>query len=395
MTETDSVLDFDKICRTCLLEADDMKPLYEECVSDVCLVEMLMSCTFVEFAINDGLPSQICRKCLGEITRAYKFAETCDRVDKILRKCLKLIGKQYDDMRYNRKRHTPLTIITEDETSKHCESITDKSNIQRPGYINKAVVSEETVIDEPELQENSVIVKYETILTDDIEKTDVNSESEPSDIRNLPRSDGSCEFDSASVSVGKVRCNKLKSGPPFQCKKCYASFPLYHMLREHFRKAQHAKKEYANRVCPVCSKSVSYSHYNHHLRTHTSEKPYCCEFCGKRFVISNDRTTDTSGKNSDGSTRPARAQTEPVKCEICNQFYKTPGALKTHLVTHGDKKFVCSDCGRGFISNLTVHLRTHTGETPYICPVCQKGFYDSSSMKKHCRGHGQPSEQSI
>lgn len=24
-----------------------------------------------------------------------------------------------------------------------------------------------------------------------------------------------------------------------------------------------------------------------------------------------------------------------------------------------------------------------------MCPVCGKGFYDSSSMKKHRRGHGE------
>ena len=30
-----------------------------------------------------------------------------------------------------------------------------------------------------------------------------------------------------------------------------------------------------------------------------------------------------------------------------------------------------------------VHVRFHTGETPFKCPVCNKGFRDSKKMKVH------------
>lgn len=39
--------DFVKVCRTCLSEKE-LLPLFETCSNSVCLVEMLMSCTFVQ-----------------------------------------------------------------------------------------------------------------------------------------------------------------------------------------------------------------------------------------------------------------------------------------------------------------------------------------------------------
>lgn len=53
--EDNSVIDFEKVCRTCLSAVEDMKPLYEECVSNVCLVEKLMSCTFVQVCVYSYL----------------------------------------------------------------------------------------------------------------------------------------------------------------------------------------------------------------------------------------------------------------------------------------------------------------------------------------------------
>jgi uncharacterized Zn-finger protein len=38
-------------------------------------------------------------------------------------------------------------------------------------------------------------------------------------------------------------------------------------------------------------------------------------------------------------------------------------------------------------SNLTIHIRVHTGDKPYHCEICKKKFSNSSDLRRNQRMH--------
>jgi KRAB domain-containing zinc finger protein len=64
--------------------------------------------------------------------------------------------------------------------------------------------------------------------------------------------------------------------------------------------------------------------------------------------------------------------------------------LVRHKRTHtGNKPHECDVCNKRFyqIGNLKIHKRTHTGEKPHECDVCNKRFSHPSTLAKHRKTH--------
>ncbi|KXJ79117.1 hypothetical protein RP20_CCG002318 [Aedes albopictus] len=159
--------------------------------------------------------------------------------------------------------------------------------------------------------------------------------------------------------------------------------------------------------------------------------PLTCELCSETFTVPAEWVRHIESHTDPPHTVSKRRRrieddndadvTAALKCDLCAMYFVTPAEWVRHVQsTHTETELAisnnssfprrnsksiasdsqhaatsaaqqqektCSICKKSFPSyaSMLIHKRTHTGERPFYCDICNKGFNVKSNLQRHMR----------
>lgn len=186
------------------------------------------------------------------------------------------------------------------------------------------------------------------------------------------------------LSKFRLKTHQFKHGADdkvFTCDICAKQFQRMNYLKLHRRihdpdyKAAAAEK---TKFCDQCGINIKYESYRFHMKTHHANEHVKCEVCEQAF------------KSSFTLKKHMQTVHTFLTCPDCGKSIKA-GSMTYHKLQHHTKDsempYICEVCNKGFVQKKVYenHMNIHTGARPHNCNFCDRTFVDSSNRNKHMR----------
>lgn len=172
----------------------------------------------------------------------------------------------------------------------------------------------------------------------------------------------------------------------YKCRLCRTLFPSTSMLRRHFRECHPSSLVFHCHRCNTTLKTKK-TLKCHIKNVHSEERRRDCGLCGKVLWSKRAYAIHFRMKHS--------AQSKVgFRCRICQQRFDSKDERKLHYqVDHsGESPYHCAECGKGFASKSGMygHRQLHTGSGISKCEYCGKEFTRKDSYNEHLLIHNGP-----
>lgn len=395
---------------------------------------------YFKISDNDGLPPQICLKCVCRISDAFLFKLNCEKSERMLRD--NLLTKS-----------TELPIEIEDSRNDNCDTF--KDNVIN--LINIAVnetnsfdatlnsITESAKNNNDEAPEINNLNQNDSIITSDntIERTLVDNKKRKQKCLKLSKKSNrvhkmvkiapkqntistnayndknqfiaiNIPCGNLSVAAKQPQITKLTTNLDIkgQCKVCGIYFIYENELQLHLSEAHGINTTFdsAKYFCNICNIEFSlYEKLNeHNVLEHCKNISYQCNEClnwysDKELLkkhkclvhtkINNELSCDICPKKFQSirgltihKTLHNIKSKEKISCKICDRTFSVMSNLTYHMKYH--KSDVCYYCNSGFcnLNMMKVHIKeNHSGKKPYCCSYCHKNFNVRKVLLRHKR----------